>query len=424
MANETISRCVITWLRAAFKDLKIPWVRKRHLWTERMLHTTDLFLRVLRRVQQSMKKGLFPLRNTWKNNINMTTTLQTLDEKDRFIVRAPKLQAPTPSALFGETKSVPKIEEDEIFDEDIEEALEGNFDGDLGGGLEDDFIALAGGVIEPMSKTLTQHRQPNVHYENDSNDDSDFDDYNYDGSDNGVEEEWDQNALHCNAPRREIDERFDQLLEADYHYDQLGELDGGDHLVGGVLEPTDERVKRMIKESNRGPVDDEEASKEWTRQRMRLVEANVVKDDTMENIISIYFQIDESSSKRLKWDCESYATQCTNIYNRPTLIQNPKSGKLSRRALKSLDRAAQEIDDTEVCDMETCLDDNMSQCSKVSTYRPKSETSEQRRLRKQAIKETRRQRRQEKKGNKLAFAEEHRKIARERVGQIKTIPIV
>uniref|UniRef100_A0A0K0CSS7 Protein LTV1 homolog n=1 Tax=Angiostrongylus cantonensis TaxID=6313 RepID=A0A0K0CSS7_ANGCA len=398
MANETISRCVTIWLRAALKNLQIPWVRKRHLWTKRILHTTDLFLRVLQRVQQSMKRGLFPLKNIWKSNINMTATLQTLGEEDRFIVRAPKLQVPTSSALFGEAKSLPKSE-DEIFDEDIEEALEGNFEGDLEGGLEDDFIALAGGVIEPMSKTLTQHRQPPVHYESDGSDDSNFDDYNYGGSDNDVEEEWDQNKLCCNAPRREIDERFDQLLEADYHYDQLGELDGGDHLVGGVLEPTDERVKRMIKESNRGPVDDEE-------------------------IISVYFQIDESSSKRLKWDCESYVTHYTNIYNRPTLIQNPKSGKLSRRALKLLGREAQEIDDMDVCDMETCPDDNMSQCSKMSTYRPKGETSEQRRLRKQAIKEARRQRRQEKKGNKLAFAEEHRKIARECAGQIKTIPIV
>ncbi|KIH50243.1 hypothetical protein ANCDUO_19679, partial [Ancylostoma duodenale] len=55
---------------------------------------------------------------------------------------------------------------------------------------------------------------------------------------------------------------------------------------------------------------------------------------------------------------------------------------------------------------------------------PKGETPEQRRLRKQAIKEARRFRRQEKKGNKMAFAEEHRKVAKERAGQIKAVPIV
>ncbi|KAJ1368144.1 hypothetical protein KIN20_029213 [Parelaphostrongylus tenuis] len=354
-------------------------------------------------------------------DIKESATLQTLEEaaeQDRFIIRAPKQQVPAPSALFGETKLVSRFDEDEIFDEDIEEALEGNFEGELEGGLEDDFIALAGGVVEPMPKALTQHREPPVHYESDEDDDSDGD-YNSDENDGDDEEERAQNSVRCNAPRREIDDRFDQLLEADYHDDQLGELDGDDYLVGGVLEPTDERVKRMIKESSGGPLDDEEASKEWTRQHMRLIEANVVKDDVMENV-----EIDESSSKRLKWDCESYATQYTNIYNRPTLIQNPKSSKLSRRVLKRLDREAMEVDDMDACDMESRPDDITSQCSTVSTYRPKGESSEQRRLRKQAIKEARRHRRQEKKGNKLAFAEEHRKIAKERVGQIKTIPIV
>ncbi|PIO61902.1 hypothetical protein TELCIR_16559, partial [Teladorsagia circumcincta] len=138
------------------------------------------------------------------------------------------------------------------------------------------------------------------------------------------------------------------------------------------------------------------------------------------------FQVDESSSKRLKWDCESYATQYSNIYNRPTLIQNPKSGKLSRRALKRLDRETKKEDEMEVDgeEMHSGDDETMSHCTEASTYRPKGETPEQRRLRKQAVKEARRSRRQEKKGNKQAFAEEHRKIAKQQVGQVKTIPIV
>uniref|UniRef100_A0A914YQS4 Uncharacterized protein n=1 Tax=Panagrolaimus superbus TaxID=310955 RepID=A0A914YQS4_9BILA len=44
----------------------------------------------------------------------------------------------------------------------------------------------------------------------------------------------------------------------------------------------------------------------------------------------------------------------------------------------------------------------------VSTYRPKGETAEERRLRKQGIKEQQRDRRMEKKMNKLAFKEEKR----------------
>ncbi|VDL77062.1 unnamed protein product [Nippostrongylus brasiliensis] len=372
-------------------------------------------------------------------DLRETGTLQTIEEaaeqEERFIVRAPRFEPPMTSALFGESAVISKGDDDEICDEEVDKALEGDFEGDIEGGLEDDFVAIAGGVVENAHKSLLRPRQPAVHFDSDEGDDeeSDYEDEPSDEDQYGDEEKRERLAYesHRDGPRREIDDRFDQLLEADYHDDQMGELDGDDFLIGGALEPNDERVKRMIKESNAGPVDDEEASKEWTRRRLKLIEANLVKDeDIMENV-----EVDESSSKRLKWDCESYATQYTNIYNRPTLIQDPKSNKLSRRALKRLDREAKKADDMEVDEeMESIDDDLTSQCTEASTFRfffelcvvfrPKGETPEQRRLRKQAVKEARRFRRQEKKGNKIAFAEEHRKVAKQRVGQIKTVPIV
>lgn len=361
-------------------------------------------------------------------DVRETGTLQTLEEaaelEERYILRAPKLPPPMPSALFGETATASLVKEDEVFDEELEKVLEGDFEGEIGGGLEDDFVALAGGVAEPAHRSLTRPRQPAVHFDSDEGDDeeSDFDEYDNDDEDEDAHEGKAKYEVHRDGPRREIDDRFDQLLEADYHDDQVGELDGDDFMMGGTLEPDDERVKRMIKESNSGPVDDEEASKEWTRQRLRLIEANVVKDEEIMETV----EIEESSSKRLKWDCESYATQYSNIYNRPTLIQNPKDGKLSRRALKKLDQEAKKVDCMEVEDEEMQSNDGetMSQCTEVSTYRPKGETPEQRRLRKQAIKEARRFRRQEKKGNKVAFAEEQRKVAKQRAGQVKIVPIV
>lgn len=57
-----------------------------------------------------------------------------------------------------------------------------------------------------------------------------------------------------------------------------------------------------------------------------------------------------------------------------------------------------------------CFRGSFSPQSPFGYFRPKGETPEQRRLRKQAIKEARRFRRQEKKGNKVAFAEEQRKV--------------
>nr|CDJ92759.1 Low temperature viability protein domain containing protein [Haemonchus contortus] len=359
-------------------------------------------------------------------DIRETGTLQTLEEaaeqEERFILRAPKMPPAIPSVLFDATNATLKNDDDEVFDEEVQKALEGDFEKEIEGGLEDDFVKLAGGVIDPASKAAYLPRQQASHFDSDEEDDEESD---YDENDDEQDEEDEERPryeVHRDGPRRDIDDRFDRLLEADYHDDQMGELDGDDNLISGALEPTDERVKRMIKENHAGPVDDEEASKEWTRQRMRLIESNVIQDDqVMENV-----EVDESSSKRLKWDCESYATQYSNVYNRPTLIQNPKSNKLSRRALKRLDRETLEVDrmDVDQEEMSSDGDEMLSQCTEASTYRPKGETPEQRRLRKQAVKEARRFRRQEKKGNKQAFAEEHRKVAKQQVGQIKTVPIV
>lgn len=45
--------------------------------------------------------------------------------------------------------------------------FQGNFEGEIEGGLEDDFIALAGGLAEPLPKSQTQHREPAVHFDSD-----------------------------------------------------------------------------------------------------------------------------------------------------------------------------------------------------------------------------------------------------------------
>ncbi|KHJ88552.1 hypothetical protein OESDEN_11655 [Oesophagostomum dentatum] len=106
-------------------------------------------------------------------DVRETGTLQTLEEaaeqEERFILRAPKLPPPMPSALFGETSlaALDKKEEEEIFDEKVEKALEGDFEGEIGGGLEDDFVALAGGLAEPTPKSHFQPREPAVHFESD-----------------------------------------------------------------------------------------------------------------------------------------------------------------------------------------------------------------------------------------------------------------
>lgn len=60
----------------------------------------------------------------------------------------------------------------------------------------------------------------------------------------------------------------------------------------------------------------------------------------------------------------------------------------------------------------------------VDNCRRRGETTEERKMRKNVVKEARRQRRMEKKDNQTAFAMEHRKATASRFGQIKSKPIV
>uniref|UniRef100_A0A1I7WTD9 Protein LTV1 homolog n=1 Tax=Heterorhabditis bacteriophora TaxID=37862 RepID=A0A1I7WTD9_HETBA len=103
---------------------------------------------------------------------------------------------------------------------------------------------------------------------------------------------------------------------------------------------------------------------------------------------------------------EGIVRECDEMETVEKLLDT--KGRLSRRALKKLNQATDLIDAMEEDD--EINDDNESQCTNISTIRPKDETPEQRRLRKQAVREARRYRRQEKKLNKVAFADEHRKV--------------
>eukprot|EP00095_Tigriopus_kingsejongensis_P011082 maker-scaffold545_size140784-snap-gene-0.20 protein:Tk11082 transcript:maker-scaffold545_size140784-snap-gene-0.20-mRNA-1 annotation:"ltv1 homolog" len=137
---------------------------------------------------------------------------------------------------------------------------------------------------------------------------------------------------------------------------------------------------------------------------------------------------DTAEVARDKWDCESILSTYSNIYHRPKLISEPSkriviSGKtgmpkdalglgLTQGALKQLDR------DTGLLDVETC-----TLASRVSTLsiRPKHETMEEKRARKKAFQEHKRERRVEKKANQMAFKEEKARQERNMINMRKNI---
>ncbi|CAD6190946.1 unnamed protein product [Caenorhabditis auriculariae] len=332
----------------------------------------------------------------------------TVEERvvKKTVIKVPFIPPP-PFGALGPQKTV------EFVDNDVQKALEGDLTG--AGELEDDFIALAGGALDDRIMTY----RSNFDEEDDDDEEGIFDGYEEEGED----EEDEESCVTRETAQRDIDQAFDLMMENEYDDDGLvGELDAEDTDMSGVLEPNSGRLKRLAAEVPKDPEYDEKLAKQYVRERLRLIEEGVIKEDEETEMV----EVEESSRKRIKWDCESFATQYTNIYNHPTLIKEPRGKQLSRKNLKWLDKQAEKMDtaeeEDELMEDEDEEDDDASQCT-VSTFRPKGETPEQRRLRKLAVKESRRARRQEKKANKTAFATESRKMAKGRIGQLKAVPL-
>jgi len=114
-----------------------------------------------------------------------------------------------------------------------------------------------------------------------------------------------------------------------------------------------------------------------------------------------------------KWDCQSILSTYSNLYNHPKVIAT-KQIRLSKKTglplvekTKKEQPVKSESDDDD--DEEEEDDDTKNSQSTMVFERKKGETSEERRARKHAIKEMRRDRRMIKKATKVLFKQEEQK---------------
>merc|ERR1719153_621938 len=210
-----------------------------------------------------------------------------------------------------------------------------------------------------------------------------------------------------------LDDKFERFM------DQYGEMEEGaleGEEIEGTVESSSERMKQLLKE-------DEERRKTERQQLER--EKEVVRDlmmreegkDEMEDILMPV----DADGRREQWDCESILSTYSTLYNHPKVISERKldpihlSSKtgipkdtlgrgLTAAALKQLDMENGLVDD-EVASVK-------SRITELS-IRPKHETLEEKKARKEAVKNIRRERRLEKKANTEAFKSE--KIRQEKV---------
>jgi len=208
-----------------------------------------------------------------------------------------------------------------------------------------------------------------------------------------------------------LDDKFDRFMDQ-YGEMEEGALDGED--IEGALDSQGERMEQLLQETE---------EERRTRRQNILKEKEAAKrlitlqeDTECDEFVPIEVEVQDPETK---WDCESILSTYSNKYNHPKLISERKSYdriELSAKTGIPKDTLGRGLTAAALkqLDMENNLDaedDLQSVASRVSelSIRNKHETLEEKRLRKQAVKEFRRERRIERKANTSAFKEEKRR---------------
>ena len=252
-------------------------------------------------------------------------------------------------------------------------------------------------------------------------------------------------VLSRNKHLRLVDDKFEEFM-AEYDDENLGGLEC-DEIEGSKTESS-ETMKQVIEQFQK--------TKEEERQRPpepEEVPSNYLIDSfNMQHDKSDLdtLEIDDPDKKKEKWDCESILTTYSTLYNRPKLIKEDrirvcsktgipkdilgKSG-LTESALKKLNRQNADADvavrrmvgseSDEDYESEDC-DDAQTIASRISaiSFRNKHETPEEKKARKIAVKELKKERRVEKKANTTAFKLEKRKQEKLEMCNLKNAQVV
>ncbi|XP_055953767.1 protein LTV1 homolog isoform X1 [Argiope bruennichi] len=260
--------------------------------------------------------------------------------------------------------------------------------------------------------TRSQHPRSNVHVEIFDEEGSDFsDDFGQfsdaeSGEDSGDEQPkrtLTSSRPDCPEAIKLLNEGFKEVLAKEYDENQIGALD--DEEICGTFTAENQHVMNFISTPLEKKPDETEIDE---------------FDDSLKQKILLYAEVEPPEKivkivekKKEEFDCESILSTYTNIYNRPTVIKeeskikkikiphNPLKKNLTKSQLKQLESSSSEEENSDD-------EDNFSVATSCN-IRPKDETPEQRRERKNLFKEAKRESRRLKKENKLAFKNEKKK---------------
>ncbi|XP_028402641.1 protein LTV1 homolog [Dendronephthya gigantea] len=301
------------------------------------------------------------------------------------------------------------------WDPDIVAALDDAIDlNDPENILDDDFILQANESFEEDSdiegsnervKNDEYNFPSDGDYDDDDNDSFDFGD---DDDDEDIKSRFSNYSMTSSVIRRTeglclLDDRFDKIME-EYEDDEIGALDH-EEVTGdrSLNDPLLESIKNEINDKEVG------GSEAVTMSRVRFDipenERSGGEDDGFTRITEV---------PKEEWDCESVLSTYSNLYNHPALIKESSQTKdsgakrinLSKREGIPLGVLSDGIKNKGCEAPQT----NQSEESQPACHvRSRGETREEKKTRKQLVKQEKQARRVEKKTNKLLFKEERKR---------------
>ncbi|XP_050717580.1 protein LTV1 homolog [Eriocheir sinensis] len=228
-------------------------------------------------------------------------------------------------------------------------------------------------------------------------------------------------------PRKDLlttlDDCFEEKFVREYGEEQVGALDGED--IEGFVGEESPLFRQALLHSKKklqdDTLEDQDRIIKWIKD---MQDRRGSQEDEEKEEVELW---DGADHPKERWDCESILTLNSTLYNHPRTITDPPRRKkiavdprtgvplnnpeeyglsgLTRRNLAHHDKANDGSGEGEAQPDTQTLITSMSAIS----IRPPGETSAERRCRKKALKELRRERRIEKKLNRAAFKDEKKR---------------
>jgi len=201
-----------------------------------------------------------------------------------------------------------------------------------------------------------------------------------------------------------LDDRFERIME-EYDEEEIGARDH-EEIMTGNLNPEDPLMSQIVEEfiADHTKIPFEEAVEDEEAEGVVPTPCSSEGEEDEDDAEKLFAQFEKK--EKPEWDCESFISTYSNIYNHPKIIEEPRKIKPVKLHPKSGIPLGVLKDNTKIAE-----DENMEEEEEVvlNNIRSKGETPEEKKARKAEVKKFRADRRKEKKDNKMFFKDEHRK---------------